>query len=674
MKTRAFAVLTTLAMLVLAVPGKATQNGSDDPRFHVRIEAAHVAELRVKLEEAGYDVLGSDPQNSTIDLAVTLAEWRALSSRGYDAELIDRGRPLADVFQPKTKTQATTTSSGALAVTAAAVPATYSDLNGILDQMQAIATAHPDIAQMVDLTATYNTPPTAEGRHMFALKISDNVTIDEDEPAMLIVSTHHAREISTPLITLGAADRLTAGYGSDPRITAAVDGHEIWIAPVWNPDGYNYVFTADNMWRKNRRLFGNGAGVDQNRNYPQGWTASCAGSTSVASETYKGPSAASEAETQTMMTWSQRERFAKVIDYHSSGREVLYAYRCLSHPFTTWMRQEATTLSQVSGYGGATRVPSAEGEHPEWQFARMGAYAFLIETHTQFQPPFESGVAEANLVWPGILHVLERPVSVSGHVTDETTGVPMLAKIEILNVAFANGETNSSGGLYGAYHMFMPPGSYNVRFSAAGYTPKTIPVTITATSASVVDVQLSPAPPEEVVFFDDFETNQGWTVNPLATDTATLGRWERGDPQATSSSGTKQLGTTVSGVNDLVTGRLSGAAAGDNDIDGGRTSIQSPAIILPATGTITLTFNYYMAHGSNSSSADYLRVFVVGATTTTVLQELGAANDDDAVWATATVNLSAFAGQTIRIRVEAADASGASLVEAAVDDVRIVRQ
>src|SRR4029450_5810092 len=149
------------------------------------------------------------------------------------------------------------------------------------------------------------TPATVEGRHLYALKISDNVAQDEDEPAMLIVSTHHAREISPPVIALMAADRLTSQYGSDAQITSAVNGHEIWIAPVWNPDGYNYVFTTDNMWRKNRRVLSGGVGVDINRNYPQGWSGPCPGSTSVTNETYKGPSAASEAERQTMMTWSQ---------------------------------------------------------------------------------------------------------------------------------------------------------------------------------------------------------------------------------------------------------------------------------------------------------------------------------------------------------------------------------
>ena len=191
------------------------------------------------------------------------------------------------------------------------------------------------------------------------------------------------------------------------------------------------------------------------------------------------------------MTWSQRERFAKVIDYHSSGREVLYAYNCLGHPFAAWMRQEATALSHASGYGGVTRLPSAEGEHQEWQFAQMGAYAFLIETHTQFQPAYDSALAEASRVWPGILTVLERPISISGHVTAASSGLPLSARVELLNVTLPNGESNASGGPRGGYHMFLPPGTYDLRFSSPGYVPAVRRVAVTATSATTLDVQLS---------------------------------------------------------------------------------------------------------------------------------------------------------------------------------------
>ena len=180
---------------------------------------------------------------------------------------------------------------------------------------------------------------------------------------------------------------------------------------------------------------------------------------------------------------------------------------------------------------------------------------------------------------------------------------------------------------------------------------------------------------KRTVFFDNFETSLGWVTNPSGTDTATTGQWERGDPETTTSTGTKQLGTTVSGVNDLVTGRLAGASAGANDIDGGTTSIQSPSITLPSSANLSLSFSSYLAHGNNASSADFLRIsIVVGTTKTTVFQRLGAAVNVDGAWAAANVSLNAFSGQTVRILIEAADASGASLVEAGVDDVKITSQ
>jgi hypothetical protein len=204
-------------------------------------------------------------------------------------------------------------------------------------------------------------------------------------------------------------------------------------------------------------------------------------------------------------------------------------------------------------------------------------------------------------------------------------------------------------------------GTHNFSVQGVGGSlTRTAPFTVTV-----------PAPGPVTVFFDNFETDQGWTRNPNGTDNATTGLWERADPQTTTSSGTKQQGTAFSGTFDLVTGPLAGASAGDHDIDGGTTSIQSPAIALPSSGNLTLTFAFYMAHLNNSSSADFLRVFVVGSSTTQVFQEVGAANDDDAAFATsAPISLNAFAGQTVRIRIDAADAAGASLVEAAVDDVR----
>jgi leucyl aminopeptidase len=238
------------------------------------------------------------------------------------------------------------------------------------------------------------------------------------------------------------------------------------------------------------------------------------------------------------------------------------------------------------------------------------------------------------------------------------TRVPTAAGAQTLSITY----TLPAGGLQAVRVQYRYQGSATACASGAYSDRDDLVFAVTST-------------PVTTVFLDTFETSLGWTPNAGGTDTATLGRWERGDPEATADGGAKQLGTTVSGVNDLVTARLAGASAGTNDVDGGVTSILSPAIALPATGSLTLSFQYYLAHGSNSSTADSFRAFVVSGTTSTqVFQSLGAASNRNGAWTAASASLNAFAGQTIRIRFEAADASTASLVEAGVDDVRVTQQ
>ena len=194
MTSRVLALLVSAAVLVATAPLRAGQD-SGEPQFRVRIEASNLDSLRESLERAGYDVLGTDPANSTIEVVVSRDELYGLQSSGLSIVSIERGHPLQAAPPRKTKA-----SGQEFLATAAAVSAGYLTLDGINARLSQIAEAYPAIAQVVDVTATYNAPPTFEGRHIYALKISDNVAVDEDEPAMLIATTHHAREISTPVI------------------------------------------------------------------------------------------------------------------------------------------------------------------------------------------------------------------------------------------------------------------------------------------------------------------------------------------------------------------------------------------------------------------------------------------------------------------------------------------
>ena len=175
------------------------------------------------------------------------------------------------------------------------------------------------------------------------------------------------------------------------------------------------------------------------------------------------------------------------------------------------------------------------------------------------------------------------------------------------------------------------------------------------------------------IFADDFETNRGWTVNAASNDTAAAGIWERGTPNAFYYQGKKQLGESRGGSGNLVTGRISSVSINQNDdVDGGLTSIQSPAITLPASGNISLSFWFYFAHNSRSSSADFFRVRVIGATSQSVIfTENGRRTNDNAAWQEKVLNLNEFAGQTIRLQFETADNDLDSLTEAAVDDLTV---
>jgi len=209
-------------------------------------------------------------------------------------------------------------------------------------------------------------------------------------------------------------------------------------------------------------------------------------------------------------------------------------------------------------------------------------------------------------------------------------------------------------------------------------TPTNTPTpTSTSTPSATPTPTFTPPPTQTpaptLVFFDDFESDRGWSRNPFGSDSAITGLWTPGDPQDTSLDGAPmQLGTTVSGSRDLVTGPLAGAGVGSDDIDGGVTSIRSPNIVLPGSGDLRLSFSYYLAYLNNSSADDFLRVSVVGPSgSVTVFEERGAASQKNAAWAQTSVNLNSFAGQTIYLVIAAADAGGASLVEAAIDDVSI---
>jgi carboxypeptidase T len=494
----------------------------------------------------------------------------------------------------------------------------FAELNTFVNQLVA---DHPTIARRQVVGQSF------QGRDILAVKISDNVATDEAEPEVLFTHSQHAREILTVEMAVYIMNLLTDGYGSDSRITNLVNGREIWIMPNVNPDGteYDKTSTGFRSWRKNRQTNpgSSSIGTDLNRNWNYQWGCCGGSSGSTSSETYRGSAPESATEVQVMANFVRsrviggQQQITAHIDWHTYGELILWPY----------------------GYTFNDTAPGLNATDRS-AFATLGQAMAATNGYTPQQA--------------SDLYITD------GSIDDWMWGVHRIFSY--------------------TFEMFPvgSPGFYPGEGSIAAQTSRNREAVLLFLDYADCPYRIigvtcgGPAP--TTVYSDNFETATGWTANPNGTDAATSGAFQRGDPAATSSGVALQLGTTTSGTNDLVTGATAGSSAGANDVDGGVTSIRSPSITLPSTGTLTLTAQWYLAHLNNSSNTDFFRISIVTSSgTTQVFQQLGAATNRAGSWATATANLTPFAGQSVQILVQASDAGTASLVEAAVDDVRITQ-
>ncbi len=501
----------------------------------------------------------------------------------------------------------------------------YHNYPEMVAEIQQAAADHPEIVSVFSIGKSY------QGREIWAAKVSDNVADDEAEPEVLIDALHHAREHLTTEQALAVLRWLTDDYGTDETVTRLVDTREVWLVFALNPDGMRYDLTGDpfRAWRKNRQpnAGSTAVGTDLNRNYSYRW-ACCGGSSGRKSSiTYRGPAPFSAPETRAMRDFVTSRVIGNVqqirthITLHTNGKLILwpYGYTRANVPSDMTTLDHAVFVSlgramaALNGYAPqqSSDLYVTDGDQIDWLYGVHRIFSYTYELY----PP------ETATVW-------------GDHYPDDSKIGPAT-------------ERNRGAILLLIDRAACPFATLGGASARANCGP----------------------------LYDDLEINRGWRRNPLGTDTAVRGLWAVANPRATWLNGRKQKGTTVSGRRALVTGAAAGSTATSNDLDGGLTTIRSRSIRLPddpgAFGS--LTFRYYLAHDVRATTADYLRVLVEAedGRRTVVFQERGGPEDDDAVWASASVSLGDWAGQSIRLVVAARDGRGGNLVEAAVDDIRI---
>lgn len=251
----------------------------------------------------------------------------------------------------------------------------------------AIEEAYPHLARVYDIG------DSLEGRNIYAIKISDNVSFDEDEAEVLFIGCHHAREWISVEIPYLLAKYLTENYEANSRIRDLVNQSQIWIVPLLNPDGLEYSIHFYRYWRKNRRDNGEGSyGVDPNRNYGYMWGYDNDGSSpNPFSEVYRGLAPFSEPETQAIRDLFLQRDFQALISFHSYSQVILYPWGYTEEPSPgdDLLSEMAANMSRlmmeapngrIYEFGAAGKLLYiTNGDTTDWALGVYGIPAFTIE-------------------------------------------------------------------------------------------------------------------------------------------------------------------------------------------------------------------------------------------------------------------------------------------------------
>ncbi len=267
---------------------------------------------------------------------------------------------------------------------------TYQDLLDILADMKA---KFPNLITEAKPIGNFLTHDENE---ILWLRLSNNAEIDENEPEILYTALHHAREPMSMTQLIFFMWYVLENYEKEEWVTYLLNNTELYFVPCLNPDGYLYnEFTnpeGGGLWRKNRRDNQDGEfGVDLNRNYAYEWGFDDIGSSpSTDSEVYRGPSPASEPETQAINFFCEEHDFTTALNYHAYGNLLIYPWG-----FSDMLTDDSTTFRNIGeamvlqnnykdGTGSETVGYTVNGDADDWMYGEENIYSMTPEVGSYF--------------------------------------------------------------------------------------------------------------------------------------------------------------------------------------------------------------------------------------------------------------------------------------------------
>ncbi|WOD45088.1 immunoglobulin-like domain-containing protein [Hwangdonia lutea] len=447
-----------------------------------------------------FSIVHYDPKSKTVKAWANENQFRVFQAKNIPFEVPKSENEVdANLIYDNASKFSKNISAKGLANTLSFPVANYPTYAEYAQQMQDFENDYPNLVDKFSIGTT-----TQGDKELLFVKISDNVSTDEQEPKLLFTSSMHGDEIAGYPMMLSLIDYILTvysnpGHADHARVKNLVENAEIWINPNANPDG-TYHNSANNTSVVNARR-GNANNVDLNRNYPD----------NVQGAHTDGN--AYQTETLAFMALADANHFVISANFHGGTELVNYpfdnAYSSqYTHPDGDWFEftgvEYATHAQNDSDALGDTTYmtvdedsnvyPSPGVTHgAEWYRVYGGRQDYMNFYHQCKEITVELSdtkiLPESQLVnyWlynrDALLDYLTQGTyGFRGTVKDANTNNPIEATVTIVGHD-AYGSYTVTDISHGDYYRPIKGGTYDILFEAPCYQP------VTLTGQSISDYQ-----------------------------------------------------------------------------------------------------------------------------------------------------------------------------------------
>lgn len=311
----------------------------------------------------------------------------------------------------------------------------------INEELEKINEEYPEITQL-DVIGI-----STQGKKIYAMKISDQPNVDENEPEVKYIANMHGDEIVGRELMILLIKELTSQYrNGNAQVKNLIDQTEIYIIPSMNPDGaYD-------------RRRGNSSWVDLNRDFPDF-------STRDNENTPHGR----EVETKAIMEWQASRNFSLSANFHGGAEVVNYPWDTIAdrhplHDFVVQISQEYA--NEVPGMKNSIEFPGGIVNGYSWYEVNGGMQDWSYYWYNDLQVTIEV----SNVKWPRYSEVAryweENKKSLVNFLEKVHQGVGFVIKSEIKKVQIAQNDTliGTFEVINNEFYKVLPIGEYTFNF------------------------------------------------------------------------------------------------------------------------------------------------------------------------------------------------------------------